>query len=90
MRYWLTGIAYVAVGFFLVMYAPRASDWFKKASLKILDWTPWVDMTGPERERAIERMERSRLHAFERAWMWFVRVMGLLLMVLGFLVMTVR
>jgi hypothetical protein len=90
MRYWLTGIAYVAVGFFCVMYAPRASGWFKRLSLKILDKSPWVDMTGPQRDRVIERMERSRLHVFERAWMIGIRVMGLLLMIAGFLVMTVR
>ncbi len=90
MRYWITGIAYVVVGFLFVVYAPRASEWFKKISLKILEGTPRVNMTAKERARVLERIERSRFHTFEKIWMWTVRVLGVLLMISGFLILTVR
>ena len=85
------GLLYVLFGLFLTLYARRLSDWIAASSAKLIDFIPWLNFSGKTTQQALADWKKSPTRFFETLWIWGVRVMGIIIMVFGFIfMMTVR
>ncbi len=77
------GLPCLAIGILLVWFARRLADWIAASSARLLSFIPRRHARGLTPEQALENWKNSPLRFFETLWVWYVRVFGLVCVVMG-------